>query len=75
MLEAVVYALIYLALVVLCVYIILWVIGELGIALPAQVVKIIWLIVALIAILFVVQTILPGLPKMRGDIPASVLQT
>jgi hypothetical protein len=61
MLEAVIYALIWLALAVLVVYIVLWVLGELGIALPAQIVKIIWLIVALLAVLFIVQTVLPGL--------------
>lgn len=59
MIEAVLMALIYLALAVLVVYVALWVIGQLGIALPAQVVKIIWLIVALVALLIIVQTVLP----------------
>ena len=65
MIEAVIYAMIYLALVVLAVYVILWIIGELGIQLPAQVVKILWLIVALVALLIIVQTVVPGLPKLR----------
>jgi hypothetical protein len=65
MIEAVVYGLIYLALLVLCVYIVLWVIGELGITLPPQVVKIIWVIVVLVALLILVQTVLPSLPKLR----------
>jgi hypothetical protein len=65
MIEAVIYALIYLALVVLAIYVVLWIIGELGIALPAQVIKIIWIIVALIAILIIVQTLLPSFPKLR----------
>ena len=60
MIESVIYALIYLALLVLVVYVVLWVLGELGIALPPQVVKIIWIIVALVAILIIVQTVLPG---------------
>jgi hypothetical protein len=65
MIEAVIYALIYLALVVLAIYVVLWIIGELGIALPAQVIKIIWIIVALVAILIIVQTVLPSFPKLR----------
>jgi hypothetical protein len=65
MVEAVIYALIYLALVVLAIYVILWIIGELGIALPAQVIKIIWIIVALVAILIIVQSVLPSFPKLR----------
>jgi hypothetical protein len=64
MIEAVVYGLIYLALLVLAVYIVLWVIGELGITLPPQVVKIIWVIVVLLAILIIVQTVVPGLPRL-----------
>jgi bacteriorhodopsin len=63
--EAVIYALIYLALVVLAIYVVLWIIGELGITLPAQVIKIIWIIVALIALLIIVQTLLPSFPKLR----------
>ena len=61
MIEAVIYGLIYLALLVLAVYVILWVLGELGVSLPPQVVKIIWLIVALVALLIIVQAVLPGL--------------
>ena len=60
---------IYLALVVLAVYVVLWVLGELGIALPPQVVKILWVIVVLVAILIIVQIVLPGmrLPGARAD--------
>jgi hypothetical protein len=64
MIEAVIYGLIYLALLVLAVYIVLWVIGELGITLPPQVVKIIWVVVVLVAILIIVQTVVPGLPRL-----------
>ena len=69
MIESVIYALIYLALVVLAVYVVLWVLGELGIALPPQVVKILWVIVVLVAILIIVQIVLPGmrLPGARAD--------
>jgi hypothetical protein len=64
MIEAVIYGLIYLALLVLAVYIVLWVIGELGITLPPQVVKIIWVVVVLVALLIIVQTVVPGLPRL-----------
>jgi hypothetical protein len=65
MIETVVYALIYLALIVLAVYVVLWVLGELGIVLPPQLVKILWVMVALVAILIIVQTLLPALPRLR----------
>jgi hypothetical protein len=64
MIEAVIYGLIYLALLVLAVYIILWVVGELGITLPPQVVKIIWVIVVLVALLIIVQAVLPAMPRL-----------
>jgi hypothetical protein len=65
MIEAVIMALIYLALVVLAIYVVLWVLGELGLVIPAQVLKILWVIVVLIALLIIVQTVLPGLRLPR----------
>lgn len=65
MIEAVIYGLIYLALIVLAIYVVIWIIGELGISIPAQVLKIVWIIVALLAILFIVQTVLPSFPRLR----------
>jgi hypothetical protein len=64
MIEAVIYGLIYLALLVLAVYIVLWVVGELGITLPPQVVKIIWVVVVLVALLIIVQTVVPSMPRL-----------
>ena len=64
MLEAIVYALIYLALLVLAMYLVLWVLEQLGIAIPPQVVKILWIIVALVAVLVIVQTVVPSLPRL-----------
>jgi hypothetical protein len=45
---------------------IIWVLGEIGLSLPAQVIKILWVIVALIALLLIVQALLGGggLPKL-----------
>jgi hypothetical protein len=47
-------------------YLIIWVLGEIGLSLPAQVIKILWVIVALIALLLIVQALLGGggLPKL-----------
>ncbi len=59
MIEAVIRALIGLCLLVGAVYLILWVVAALGIALPAMVVKIVWIIVALIAILMLVRLLRP----------------
>jgi NADH:ubiquinone oxidoreductase subunit K len=51
MIEAVIYALIYIALLALVVYLVLWVTTDvLGLPLPPKVVTIIWVIVALIVI-------------------------
>jgi hypothetical protein len=61
MVEGVIMLLIYLAIVCLVVYVALWVLGELGIALPPQVVKIIWIIVVLVALLLLLRLVLPSL--------------
>jgi hypothetical protein len=52
--------LIYICILALVIYLILWVLESIGVPLPAQVIRIIWVIVALVAILFIVQA-LPGL--------------
>jgi hypothetical protein len=69
MATALITLLIYLCVLALVVYLVLWVLGEIGIPLPAQVVKIIWVIVALVAILMIVNA-LPGLgvhmPALSG---------
>jgi hypothetical protein len=60
MIEGVIYALIYIALVALAIYLIIWVLQTIiGIALPAKVIQILWLIFALVCILVLVQVVLP----------------
>lgn len=59
--EGVIIALIQLCVLVAIVYVVFWVIGQLGIALPPQVVNIVWIIVALVALLFLFRNVLPGL--------------
>lgn len=58
--EGIIMALIQLCVLVLVVYIVLWVLGNLGISLPAQVINIIWVIVGLIALLIILQRVLPS---------------
>ncbi len=59
MLEAVIRALISICVVVLCIFLIIWVLSALGLALPAMVVKIIWIIAALICILILFRLLRP----------------
>jgi hypothetical protein len=60
MLETIITLLIYLCILALCVYLIIWVLGVIGLNLPDQVIKILWVIVALVAVLFIVRALLPG---------------
>lgn len=66
MIEAVISGLIYLCLLVICVYLIQYVLSALGIAIPENIMKIIWVIVVLVAILILVRTILPGMGIRLG---------
>jgi hypothetical protein len=59
MFEAVIRFLITICLIALAVYLVLWVLASLGIIIPAMVVKIIWIIAALVAILFLVRLLRP----------------
>jgi bacteriorhodopsin len=68
MIEAIIMALIYLCLVVMCIYLIIWVLGQLGIAIPDNVMKIIWVIVVLVALLIIIRTVLPALGVRRVSI-------
>jgi hypothetical protein len=51
MVERVIYALIYLCGIALCFYLIIWVLGAIGIHLPAMVVNILIVVLVLVAIL------------------------
>jgi hypothetical protein len=55
MIITILWALLYLAVIVAVVYLILWVLGKLGLAIPAQIVNIIWVIVVLLAIIWLFQ--------------------
>lgn len=58
--ETIIRGLISLCLLVLAVFIAIWVIGALGIALPPMVIQIVWIIVALIAILIFYRALKAG---------------
>lgn len=66
MIEAVIMGLIYLCLLVIAIYLVIWVLQQLGIAIPENVMKIIWVIVVLVAILILVRTVLPGMGIRLG---------
>ena len=69
MITTVITALIYICLLALVVYLVIWVLRDvIGITLPEQVIKILWVIVGLIVLLVLVQAFLGGgglsLPKL-----------
>jgi hypothetical protein len=68
MIEAVIMGLIYLCLLVIAIYLVIWVLQQLGIAIPENVLKIIWVIVVLVAILVLVKTVLPGMGVRLGAV-------
>lgn len=61
MLASVITFLIYICVLALVVYLVLWILQDvLGLPIPAKVIQILWVIVALIVILWLVQMVLPG---------------
>ena len=73
MVEAVIYALIYICLLALVIYLIIWVLQTVaGLALPPKVIQIIWIIFALICILILVRLLLPHAGKLVGMLPLLV---
>ncbi len=68
MIESVIMMLIYLCLFAIAVYLVLWVLGELGITIPPQIMKILWVIVILVVILFIVKTFLPAIGVRLGAV-------
>lgn len=72
MIEAVIYALIYICVLALVIYLIIWVLQTVaGIGLPPKVIQIIWIIFALVCVLILVQLLLPRLGF--GKLAATVL--
>jgi len=75
MIENIILLLIYICLLAVAVYLIIWVLGIVGVNLPPKVVQILWVIVALIALLLIVRVILGagGLKLGQMPFPAPVL--
>jgi len=67
MFETLIMTLIYICLVVGACYLVIWVLGQLGVALPQRVIQIFWVIVVLIVILLLFQMLSPvlHLPRLR----------
>ena len=59
MIERVIRALIYLCVIAICYYLIIWVLGVLGIHIPAQILTIMMVIFALVAILVIIRLFYP----------------
>jgi hypothetical protein len=76
MLESVITFLIYICVVAIVIYLVIWVLRDiLGLPLPAKVIQILWVIFALICILFLVRLILPmtGGRRILGSVADAVL--
>ena len=59
MIESIIWLLIYICLVVGVAWLVLWVLGQIGVALPAQVVKVFWVICVLFILLLLWHTVGP----------------
>lgn len=76
MLTAVITFLIWLCVVAIVIYLVIYVLRDvIGLPIPPKVIQLIWVIVALIAILWLVQTVLPmaGHRIIGSLVPAIVL--
>ena len=61
MLASVITFLIYLCILALVLYLVIWVVRDvIGVPIPAKVIQLLWVIVALIVILWLVQMVLGG---------------
>ena len=65
MVESIIRALIYICAIVLCYFLILWVLGEIGIAIPAMVAHIILVILVLVCVLILWRLFRPYI----GNLP------
>jgi hypothetical protein len=76
MLESVIMFLITVCVIAIVVYLVIWVLRDvLGLPLPGKVIQILWVIFALIVILFLVRLILPlaGGKRILGDLATVLL--
>lgn len=64
MIETIISLLITICVIALVVYLIIWVLGVIGVPLPEKVTQILYVIAALIILLMIVRTLLPGVVKL-----------
>lgn len=66
MLASVITFLIYVCVLALVIYLVIWVLRDvLGLPIPAKVIQILWVIVALVVILWLVQMVVPHVGSLR----------
>ena len=67
MLPAAIQFLIYICVLAIVIYLIVWVVRDvIGLPIPGKVIQLLWVIVALIAILWLVEMVLPGMHLRLG---------
>lgn len=65
MLESIITFLIYICVVAIVIYLVIWVLRDvLGLPIPAKVIQILWVILALVALLFLIR-LFPGIGHGR----------
>lgn len=66
MLEAIIVAFIWCAVIMIVAYAIVWGLGYIIPDIPAQIIKLIWFIAALLCLLVLIGVLIPLLPPLRG---------
>jgi hypothetical protein len=61
MIITILWALVYLAIIVGVVYLVLWTLSKLGVAIPSNIINIIWVIIVLLSIIWLVSHFWGGL--------------
>lgn len=67
LIETVILAMIWLVVLAIVVYIVIYVLGQIGVVIPPQIIKLLWLIVMLVALLMLVRLILPATGLRFGE--------
>jgi hypothetical protein len=66
LLIAIIWALVYVVIIAIAIYLIIWVLEAVaGVTLPAKVVQLLWILVALIAVAVIITAIAGHLPTFR----------
>jgi len=60
MIASIITLLIYVVILAIVVYLVIWVLGIIGVPIPEKVIQLLWVIVALVAILMLVNMVMGG---------------